>query len=197
MMEGHMRSTLAVLAVMVPFATMPARTPERAPRVVVPRTVVPGIASARDLHADVEETIARVKKTDPGLQKFFDNAIAYAVFPGITKGGIGIGAAHGDGELIEGGHASGTCSMTQVNVGLQLGGQQYSEIIFFQGQDALNSFKDGHFAFDAQASAVAIASGASANAKYRAGVVVFTQAKGGLMYEATIGGQKFGYKPKG
>ena len=84
----------------------------------------------------------------------------------------------------------------KVNIGFQLGGQVYSEIIFFETKDALEAFKAGHFTFDAQASAVAIASGASANAKYRSGVAVFTQAKGGLMYEASIGGQKFSFKPR-
>jgi lipid-binding SYLF domain-containing protein len=149
-----------------------------------------------DLDADVRQAVDEAKRTDPSVHKFFEEAAGYAVFPGITKGGIGIGAAHGDGELFEGGIVTGRCSMTQVNIGAQLGGQQYREIIFFQTRSALESFKSGSFAFDAQASAVALASGAAANAKYRNGVVVFTQAKGGLMYEATIGGQKFGYKPK-
>ncbi|HWZ60323.1 MAG TPA: YSC84-related protein [Gemmatimonadaceae bacterium] len=171
-----------LLAALVPLA----RAPTVASRVV-----------SRDLNADVHQTIAHVKLTDPGLQKFFDNSAGYAVFPGITKGAIGVGAAHGDGEVIVHGGAVGTCSMTQVNIGLQLGGQQYSEIIFFETRDALESFKAGHFTFDAQASAVAVASGASANATYRSAVAVFTQAKGGLMYEASIGGQKFGYKPIG
>jgi lipid-binding SYLF domain-containing protein len=149
-----------------------------------------------DLHADVRQALDEAKKTDPSIQKFFDESEGYAVFPGITKGGIGIGAAHGSGELFEHGVVTGTCSMTQVNIGAQLGGQQYREIIFFQTKSALESFKSGSFAFDAQASAVALASGAAANAKYRNGVIVFTQAKGGLMYEASVGGQKFGYKPK-
>ena len=177
-----MRSLLVLLATLVPLTTAP--TPASR-------------ATAADLGADVHETIAHVKLTDPGLQKFFDNSVGYAVFPGITKGAVGVGAAHGDGQVIEHGAAIGTCSMTQVNIGLQLGGQQYSEIIFFETRDALESFKAGHFTFDAQASAVAVASGASANAKYRSAVAVFTQAKGGLMYEASIGGQKFGYKPIG
>ena len=176
-----MRSLMVALAAAVPLAT--------GPNVVATHRMT-------DLHTDVVETVANVKKTDPGLDKFFQSSAGYAVFPGIAKGGMGVGAAHGDGELYEHGVPVGKCSMTQVNIGAQLGGQQYREIIFFQTKDALESFKSGSFAFDAQASAVALASGASANAKYRNGVVVFTQAKGGLMYEATIGGQKFGFKPK-
>ena len=130
------------------------------------------------------------------MQKFFDASAGYAVFPGVTKGAVGVGAAHGDGEVIVHGAVIGTTSLTQVTVGAQLGGQQYSEIIFFDSKDALESFKGGHFTMAAQVSAVAAAEGASANAKYSQGVAVFTVAKGGLMYEASIGGQKFSFHPK-
>jgi lipid-binding SYLF domain-containing protein len=170
-----MRSMLFVLAAALPLA---------APRSLTTR-------HAADLDSDVRETLANVKKTDPGLHKFFEGAVGYVVFPGIAKGGMGVGAAHGDGELFEHGVVTSKCSMTQVNIGLQLGGQVYSEIIFFQTRDALNDFKGGNFAFAGQASAVALKAGASANADYQNGVAVFTQARGGLMYEASIGGQKF------
>ncbi|HWZ59468.1 MAG TPA: YSC84-related protein [Gemmatimonadaceae bacterium] len=182
-----MRSVFVVLASLFPL--MPLSTS--------PLSTAPVVTTHRrgDLDADVQETIKRVKLTDPGLQRFFDNSVGYAVFPGIAKGGMGIGAAHGDGELIEHGRVVGRCSMTQVNVGLQLGGQVYSELLFFETKDAIDAFKQGHFTFAAQASAVAVASGASANAKYRSAVAVFTQAKGGLMYEASIGGQKFSFTP--
>lgn len=133
---------------------------------------------------------------DPSMEKFFDASAGYAVFPGVTKGAIGVGAAHGDGEVIVHGAVIGTTLLTQVTVGAQLGGQQYSEIIFFDSKDALESFKGGHFTMAAQVSAVAAAEGASANAKYSQGVAVFTVAKGGLMYEASIGGQKFSFHPK-
>ncbi len=148
-----------------------------------------------DVHADVEKAIATFRRTDPSMITFFEHSVAYAVFPTITKGALGVGAAHGAGELLQGGNVLGTTGMTQVTVGAQLGGQQYAEIIFFETEDALKTFKSGNFAMSAQASAVAAASGASANAKYESGVAVFTVAKGGLMYEASIGGQKFSYKP--
>jgi lipid-binding SYLF domain-containing protein len=147
-----------------------------------------------DAHADVLTTIDAFKKKDPGLQKFFDNAVGYAVLPTVAKGAIGIGGAHGGGELIVGGKAIGKVSMTQVTIGFQLGGQAYSEIIFFEDPKTLDGFKNSDFAFAAQATAVALASGASANAAYRNGVAVFTSTKGGLMYEASIGGQKFSFK---
>ena len=149
-----------------------------------------------DLHHDVLKAISTFKTSDPSMAKFFDRSSGYAVFPTITKGAMGIGAAHGDGEVIVHGAVIGTTSLTQVTIGAQLGGQQYSEIIFFQDKDALDSFKGGHFTISAQVSAVAAAEGASANARYSSGVAVFTVAKGGLMYEASVGGQKFSYHPK-
>jgi lipid-binding SYLF domain-containing protein len=145
-------------------------------------------------HAEVLQTIADFKKADSGIVKFFNSSVGYAVLPTIGKGAIGIGGAHGSGELIQGGTAIGKIGMTQVTIGFQLGGQAYSEIIFFEKPETMEGFKHGDFAFAAQATAVAIASGASANAAYRGGVVVFTATKGGLMYEASIGGQKFSFK---
>jgi len=148
---------------------------------------------------------------------FFSNAYGYAVFPSIGKGGIGIGGAHGSGRVYEQGAWVGETSMNQVTVGFQLGGQTYSQIIFFADKAAFDKFTSGKFEFGAQATAVAITASASAQAstgggagasagtsasdaktagEYQDGMAVFTVAKGGLMYEATIGGQKFSYKPK-
>lgn len=149
-----------------------------------------------DLHHDVLKAVSTFKTSDPSMQKFFDSSAGYAVFPTVTKGAMGVGAAHGDGEVIRHGAVIGTTSLTQVTVGAQLGGQQYSEVIFFENKDALDSFEGGHFTMSAQVSAVAAAEGASANARYSSGVAVFTVAKGGLMYEASIGGQKFTFHPK-
>jgi lipid-binding SYLF domain-containing protein len=146
---------------------------------------------------------------------FFKNSYGYAVFPTIGKGGVVVGGAHGKGRVYAKGNYVGDTAMTQVTVGAQLGGQAFSEIIFFQDQGAFDKFTSGNFEFGAQASAVAITAGASAQAStggtgagasatknraataggYQSGMAVFTVAKGGLMYEATIGGQKFSYKP--
>ena len=157
---------------------------------------LPAAARADDVK-DAQETIAVFKKTDPGLSRFFERSAGWAVFHSVGKGAIGIGGAHGSGVLFEGGKAVGTCTLTQVTIGFQLGGQAYSEIIFFESQKTLADFKKGNFALAAQVSAVAAAEGASANAKYQLGVAVFTIAKGGLMYEASVGGQKFSYEPFG
>jgi lipid-binding SYLF domain-containing protein len=145
---------------------------------------------------------------------FFKTAYGYAVFPTIGKGGVGIGGAFGKGRVYAKGRHVGDTSMTQVTVGFQLGGQGYSEIIFFQDERALKEFTAGNFEFGANATAVAIAAGAEARAssagasaaasatkenavtagQYRGGMATFTVIKGGLMYEASIGGQKFSYK---
>ena len=149
-----------------------------------------------ELNTKVRNAIDSAVKTDPGLKKFFDEAAGYAAFPTVGKGAVGVGGAYGRGELYEAGQMEGYCTLTQASIGLALGGQAYTELIFFETQAALDRFKTGNFAFAAQASAVALKSGASANAKYANGVAVFTMGEAGLMYEASIGGQKFSYEPK-
>lgn len=149
-----------------------------------------------DMDRDVQNAITRAKAQDPSLNRFFDQSVGYAVFPTVGKGAAGVGGAYGRGELFEGGTMTGYCSLTQATVGAQLGGQAYSEFIFFETKDALNHFKYGNFALSAQASAVALRSGASTNARYADGVAVFTLAEEGLMLEASIGGQKFNYEAK-
>jgi len=152
-------------------------------------------ADDNTLIADARATIQTFKKTDPKLDTFFASAAGYAVFPTIAKGAVVVGGAGGDGVLFVGGQPLGKSSMGQASVGFQLGGQSYSEIIFFETPSSLNDFKKGNFALAAQASAVALSAGAAAHAKYESGVAIFTATKGGLMYEASVGGQKFGYKP--
>jgi lipid-binding SYLF domain-containing protein len=117
------------------------------------------------------------------------------VFPTIAKGGFVVGGAGGDGVLFVGGQPVGTANMGQASIGAQLGGQTYSEIIFFQNAATLNDFKKSNFTLAAQASAVALSAGAAANASYQDGVSVFTASKTGLMYEASVGGQKFTFHP--
>jgi len=158
----------------------------------------PPLASAGDvsnLERDVQETITLLKREDPGLEKFFSTAKGYAVFPSVGKGAIGIGAARGKGLVYEKGSLIGETRLTQVTIGIQLGGQSYAEVIFFETEAALDNFKQGRFTFSAQASAVAAAAGASTDAKYELGVLVFTKAKSGLMYEASVGGQNFSFIP--
>ena len=154
----------------------------------------PGNASSSGT-SEVQQIIQRFVEKDEGLRAFFDQSYGYAIFPGIGKGGIGIGGAYGNGEVYEQSQFIGTTRLTQISIGFQLGGQKYSEVVFFGSQEALEDFKRGNFEFSAQASAVAVTAGASADAAYSNDVAVFTMALGGLMYEASIGGQKFSYKP--
>jgi lipid-binding SYLF domain-containing protein len=143
------------------------------------------------LESEVKDAIALLKQTDPEMQTQFDKSHGYVVFPAVVKGAAGIGAAHGVGVVYERGARIGTAELTMATVGAQLGGQEYIEVIFFENKDSLDKFKQDKLALAAQASATAAASGAAANAKYEHGVLIFTLAKGGLMFEASVGGQKF------
>lgn len=165
-------------------------------------------ALAEDGYSQAKSTFQQAGQT----QKFFDNAYGYALFPTVGKGGIGIGAAYGKGRVYRGGSYMGDTSLTQVSFGFQLGGQAYSEIIFFKDESAYKDFTSGSFEFGAQASAVAINIGANAQAgttgnsagagkkaataAYINGMAVFTVAKGGLMFEAALAGQSFTFEEK-
>lgn len=150
----------------------------------------------RQPNADVQQTIERFKQLDPGIGKFFDNAAGYVVYPNIGKAGLGIGGAHGNGEVIaKGAGAIGKSEITQVTIGVQIGGQEYSEIIFFETDLDLERFKKGNLELAAQVSAVAITAGAADGANYKDGVAVFTRTKSGMMGEASVGGQKLSFEP--
>jgi len=149
-----------------------------------------------ELELDVARAILNIKQRDPGVQAFFDNAAGYAVFPNVGKGGFMIGGAYGKGLVIVNEQVDGYTTMTQFTVGAQIGAQKYSLFIFFKDQVALEYFKRENFEFSAQATAVAVTAGAAANTSYDAGVAVFTITDGGLMAEATIGGQQFSYEPR-
>ena len=166
-----------------------------------------------DDYADAADAFRKASQS----ASFFSNSYGYALFPTIGKGGVGIGGAHGKGRVYVKGAYVGDTSMTQVTVGAQLGGEAFRQIIFFEDERAFKEFTAGQFEFGAQAQAVAITAGATAQTTtggtgagknvggdkadvkggYQKGMAVFTLAKGGLMYEASIGGQKFNYAPKG
>jgi lipid-binding SYLF domain-containing protein len=147
------------------------------------------------LSSEVQSAVSQAKAQDPDVKAFMDKAYGYAVFPSVGKGAVGIGGAYGRGEVFEQGNLIGYCDLTQATIGLQLGGQAYTEIICFQNKEALDNFKSGHLKFAAQASAVAIKAGIGANLKYTDGVNVMTMGESGLMYEASIGGQDFSFQP--
>ncbi len=162
------------------------------------------------------DTIATFKQAGES-REFFDTCYGYAVFPTVGEGGFIVGAALGKGRVYAQGRLLGDTTLTQVSAGFQAGGKAYSQIIFFQDKRALDEFKSGSFEFAAGASAVAItaaagasvgtngvqagASGTDRNATsvgaYNKGMAVFTVAKGGLMYAATVAGQRFSFTPRG
>ncbi len=145
---------------------------------------------------EARETIATFKQKAPGIEKFFKNAAGWAVFPSIAKGGFIVGGARGDGVVYKNDEVIGYTVLSQGTIGLQIGGQAYSELIFFEDEAALNHFKSGNAEFSAQGSAVAVTAGASADAKYAEGVAVFTMTSGGAMLEASLGGQGFSFEEK-
>ena len=175
------------------------------------------ILSSQLVRADEYDDAIKSFKNAGESGSYFDKSTGYAVFPTIGKAGFGIGGAHGNGRVYKNGVAIGSSDMTQLTIGLQAGGEAFSQIIFFENQAALDNFVAGNFEFSADASAVAITAGVSASANtgggatagasggkndantkslgYRKGMAIFTIAKGGLMYQATLGGQKYSYKP--
>jgi lipid-binding SYLF domain-containing protein len=151
-------------------------------------------AKKNKIIADSHTAKAEFIKRDPLMKGLFEKASAYVIFPNVGKGGLGIGGAAGNGVVYEQKKIVGMAKLSQLTIGFQAGGQAYSEVIFFESKEELERFKDSRFEFAAQASAVAVTEGASGNVKYTEGVMVFTMQKGGLMYEASIGGQKFKFK---
>jgi lipid-binding SYLF domain-containing protein len=153
-------------------------------------------SDAQALNSECDTAMAKLKTEDPSLVKWFDTAHGYAVFPSIGKGAIGIGGAYGKGQVYESKKLVGYTTMKQGTIGLALGGQAFTEVIFFKDKAALKAFEEGNFEFAANASAVAIKSGAGATSDYSNGIRAFVLVKGGLMAEASVGGQKFAYESK-
>ncbi|SRR5690606_3399592 len=145
----------------------------------------------KEIMADAQKAKQTLIAADKGLEKFFNNASGYAIFPNVGKGGLIIGGASGNGVVYKNGIAIGMTSLKKINVGLQAGGQAVIQVIFFETDEALEKFKKGNYEFSAEASAVIAEEGTSENANYSDGVVVFALPKAGLMVDASIGGQKF------
>jgi len=178
-------------------------------------TLLAGTSWAEREVEDYNETINNFKKS-ADVAPFFDTAYGCAVFPSIGKAGLGIGASHGKGQVYRGGEVTGFAKLNELSIGFQAGAQAYSQVVFFEDERAYNDFTSGNFEFDAEAGAIAVQASASATAgtegagagassggsggqqaaaNYHKGLLVFTIGKGGLMYEASLGGQKYGFKP--
>lgn len=147
------------------------------------------------LQNEVKASLAEFAKSNPKVEAHLHTAYAFAFFPKITKGGLGIGGAGGKGLVFDDKTVVGESRLAQATFGLQAGGQQYMEIILFEDQAAFDRFTAGKVKFSGQASAVALKDGASADIDYQDGVAIFTKTIGGLMAEASVGGQSFKYKP--
>lgn len=152
-------------------------------------------AKKKGLDEEANGALAQMKAKDPKLDNFLSKAYGYAIFPSVGKGGVVVGGAYGRGLVYEQGKMIGWSELNQASVGLQLGGQTYSELIVFQNEDALGRLKSGNFDLGASASAVALNAGASASARFENGVAVFTMPQGGLMFDVSITGQKLNFEP--
>lgn len=142
---------------------------------------------------DAENAKTSFIESNEQLQQLFDHAYGYVILPNVGKGAAGIGGAAGSGIVYEQGKMIGSVKMKQLTAGLQFGGQAYREVIFFEDKATLERFKTNEFEFAAQTSASAIDAEDNQDTTYKDGVLVFTQKKSGLMYDASIGGQKFNY----
>jgi len=184
-----MKGILAALSLALAFALLPCAAPAQT------ADKDKSAAEARQkLHAETQSAIARLKKTDPGTDRFFRESAGYAVFPNVGKVGLLIGGGHGDGEVYQGGKPVGIASVSLGTVGLQAGAQEYSEIVFFKDAAALERFKQNKFEFSGSVSAVIAKAGAAKEAVYRDGYAVFVHPVGGAMAEAAVGGQKYKFK---
>ena len=175
-----------VFAALAACSTAPETEPEKAAR-----------KAGRNAAAssEVNAAITRFKDEVPVIRQWFDDAYGYAVFPSVGKGGVGGGAAGGRGQVFQkDGTLAGHTSLSVITLGFQLGGQSFAEIIFFKDKAAFDRFLADEFAFDAKASAVAANVGAATTADYRNGVAVVVLMRGGLMFEAAVGGQRFSFR---
>ena len=149
-----------------------------------------------ELTNDSKKAIYKMVETNSDIKSYYDDAYGYAVFPKVTKAALVLGGAGGKGIVYQHNEIVGSSSLKQATLGLQAGGQQYSEVIFFENEKSFKHFINGRLKFNAQASAVAIKPGVSIDVSYKDGVAVFTQPLGGLRFEASVGGQQFSYKAK-
>jgi lipid-binding SYLF domain-containing protein len=152
-------------------------------------------SALEELHEESKATVRRMTEEDPGLRPLLEKAHAYAVFPSVGKATAVLGGAYGKGEVFQGDQLVGYAGLAQLTLGVQIGGQTFSEIVLFQDKAAFDRFKAGRTAFAANASAVLVKAGAAATSNYDTGAMVFVSSEGGMMLEAAIGAQKFVFKP--
>jgi len=181
-----MRSALTLVSLVL-FASLVACTSEPIPRNEAKKDALTGNA---------QSAITTISADVSNFRQLLDDAYGYVIFPEVGKAGLIVGGAYGRGEVYERGNFIGYADITQMTLGLQAGGQTYAEVILFQNKEALDRFTSNKYEPTAQASAIALKSGASAVAKYTDGVAIFSHAGGGLMGELAVGGQRFRFTPQ-
>jgi lipid-binding SYLF domain-containing protein len=178
-----MKQTFIITFILLPFIAAGCNTTPKSPD------------SKAVLSAQVKEAVDLFKQKDPSIDRFFTQSYGYAVFPKIFKAGFWVGGAGGRGEVFEQSMLVGYSSVGQATLGLSFGGEFYREIVFFRDKVDLDKFKVEEYTFNAQATGIAITAGVAAKADYKAGLAVFIMADKGLMVDASVGGQKFSYRP--
>ena len=184
--------------------------------IVFPVILLLAVVWGTSAHADKFTDTIDIYKKSPSVKPFFEKSYGYVVFPTVGKGGFVVGGAYGSGQVYAKGKVTGTAKLVKATIGFQAGGQAFSQLVFLEDKRAYDEFTSGNFEFDAGVSAVAItagvqakagtegasagasagpATGSQAKTSYHKGMAVFVHAKGGLMYEATVGGQKFSFEP--
>ena len=184
--------------------------------IVFPVILLMAVAWGTSAYADKFTDTIDIYKKSPSVKPFFEKSYGYVVFPTVGKGGFVVGGAYGSGQVYAKGKVTGTAKLVKATIGFQAGGQAFSQLVFLEDKRAYDEFTSGNFEFDAGVSAVAItagvqakagtegasagasagpATGSQAKTSYHKGMAVFVHAKGGLMYEATVGGQKFSFEP--
>src|SRR5690606_2220726 len=151
-------------------------------------------AEQQEIIDDAENAKQAFIAEDPGIQKLFDSSEGYVIFPNVGKGAYIVGGASGNGAVYQKGELIGMADLKQLDVGLQLGGQAFSQVIFFGNEAALEDFKEGNFELSGTASAVALEEGAAETVRFEDGIAVVTMPKAGAMLEISVGGQKFKFE---
>ena len=177
--HSQLKKTVLLLLVFVAVGSLNAQTKKK----------------VEELKVESKTAKAEFLEADWQMEKHFSEAYGYAIFPNVGKGGFVVGGASGYGIVYQSGAEIGVAKLSQVTVGLQAGGQAYKEVIFFKNKKSMDKFKGNNFEVAAQVSAIAATKGGSTDAQYVEGVMIYTIQKGGLMYEASVGGQKLKFNP--
>lgn len=148
----------------------------------------------KSLIDDAKKAKSAFTEKDPAISKLFASAEGYVIFPNVGKGATLVGGAAGNGVVFENNNAVGMAKLRQIDVGLQVGGQAFRQVIFFKNEAALKRFKEGKFELSGNASAVVLEDGVAKSIEFRDGIAVVTMPKAGAMVEISVGGQKFEYE---